>query len=309
MKQINHLMGAATLAVAALILTACATGPVQDPAAERARAALTRLQSDPELATRAPVAISEAETAVIAAERSEDTATAAQLGYLAEKKVEIARALAERRLAEDERSMSSVERERIRLAARTREANDAIAAAAVAKSQASIANQQAAVARQQAYDAKAEASDANQAAEQSRYETDEMKRQMLDMNARMTDRGMVLTLGDVLFASGQSDLKPGAASRLNKLTVFLNKYADRTATIEGHTDSVGSDSLNLALSQRRAEAVKTYLASQGIAAIRISATGMGKGLPVASNDNAAGRQQNRRVEIIIGKGNVIGKTN
>lgn len=302
MKRINHLMGVATLAVVALILAGCAAGPVKDPAAERARAALTRLQSEPELASRAPVAISEAETAVVAAEGAEDARSASQLGYIAEKKVEIARALAERRFAEDERKMSSVERERIRLEARTREADAARAEAALAKSQADVANQRAGIAEQ-------DASEANFAAEQSRLESEEMKRQMLDLNAKMTDRGMVLTLGDVLFASGQSDLKPGAASRLNKLTVFLNKYADRTVTIEGHTDSIGSENLNRALSQRRAEAVKAYLASQGISAARISANGMGKSLPVASNDNAAGRQQNRRVEIIIGKPSIIGKTN
>lgn len=302
MKRNNHPMGVFTFAVTALLLAACAAGPVNDPAAERARAALTRLQSEPELASRATFAIGEAEKAVLAAEVAEDAKSASQLGYIAEKKVEIARALADRRLAEDQRKMSSVERERIRLEARTREAEAAQADAALSKAQARIANQQAGIARQQA-------NAANLSAEQSRQETEEMKRQMLDLNAKMTDRGMVLTLGDVLFASGQSDLMPGASSKLNEVCIFLKKYEDRTVTIEGHTDNVGSASFNRALSQTRAEAVRVYLASQGISAARIVANGMGESLPVASNDNASGRQQNRRVEIIIGKPNFIGNKN
>ena len=309
MKRINHLMGTTTLALVALMLAACASGPVKDPGVERARAELTRLQSEPELASRAQGAISEAETAVIAAEGSEDVATASHLGYLAEKKVEIARSLAERRFAEDQRNMSSVERERIRLAARTREADDARADAARSEAQANSSRQQAGAAMQEADIAKQQAGEANQAAGQARLDAEDLKRQMLELNAKMTDRGMVLTLGDVLFASGQADLKPGATARLGKLTTFLNKYGDRTVTIEGHTDSVGSDSLNQALSQHRSESVKAYLVSQGIASARISATGMGESLPVASNGNAAGRQQNRRVEIIIGKPSVVSKTN
>ena len=295
MKRINHPTRTATWGVAALTLAACATGPVKDPAAEHARAELTRLQAEPQLAKRAPVAISDADAAVSAAEGAKDEATAAQLGYIAEKKVEIARALAERQLAEDESKMTSAERDRIRLQARTNEADAATADANASRVQTAIALQQA--------DA------ANQAANQAQLEAADMKQQMLDLNAKMTDRGMVLTLGDVLFSTNRADLKSGAAASLGKLTTFLNKYPDRTVTIEGYTDSTGSDDLNLALSQHRAEAVKSYLVSQGIDSGRISATGMGKTLPVASNANAAGRQQNRRVEIIIGKTSVVGATN
>jgi outer membrane protein OmpA-like peptidoglycan-associated protein len=303
MKRMNGLMNGVMLSVAALVLVACASGPVKDPSTERARAALTRLQSEPDLASRAPVAINEAELAVSAAEKSDEAAAAAQLGYLAEKKVEIARSLAERRLAEDQAKMTTVERERIRLAARTREADVAIADAERSKEQAEISRQQAGLAMEQTDIAKQQTGEANMAAEQARLESEDLKRQMLDLNAKITDRGMVLTLGDVLFAAGQADLKPGATARLGKLITFLNKYPDRTATIEGHTDNVGSEGLNQTLSLHRAQAVKTYLVSQGIASDRISATGMGESLPVASNGNSAGRQQNRRVEIIIGRAN------
>jgi outer membrane protein OmpA-like peptidoglycan-associated protein len=110
---------------------------------------------------------------------------------------------------------------------------------------------------------------------------------------------LIVTLGDVLFDTGKAGLKAGATSNLNKLTAFLNQYPDRTVVIEGYTDNVGSEEYNQGLSERRADSVKAYLAGQGIGAIRLSALGKGESDPVAGNDSAAGRQQNRRVEVII----------
>jgi outer membrane protein OmpA-like peptidoglycan-associated protein len=103
----------------------------------------------------------------------------------------------------------------------------------------------------------------------------------------------------VLFDTGKASLKAGATSNLNKLVAFLNEYSDRTVLIEGYTDSVGSEDYNQGLSERRADSVKSYLAGQGIGSLRLSAAGKGESDPVASNDSAAGRQQNRRVEVII----------
>jgi outer membrane protein OmpA-like peptidoglycan-associated protein len=130
-------------------------------------------------------------------------------------------------------------------------------------------------------------------------EADQLQRQIDAMNARATDRGLVLTVGDVLFATGRSELRGGAVRNLDQLAAFLRQYPERTAIIEGHTDSVGSASSNLALSQRRADSVEQYLIRQGVEAHRLRATGLGQGYPVAGNDTAWGRQQNRRVEIII----------
>jgi outer membrane protein OmpA-like peptidoglycan-associated protein len=109
----------------------------------------------------------------------------------------------------------------------------------------------------------------------------------------------VLTLGDVLFTSGQADLKAGASSHLDKLVTFLDKYPDRTVLIEGYTDSVGSEDYNQGLSQRRADSVKSYLVAQGVDSTRLAASGKGESDPVAGNETAAGREQNRRVEVII----------
>lgn len=120
-----------------------------------------------------------------------------------------------------------------------------------------------------------------------------------ELNAKKTDRGMVITLGDVLFATGQATLQPGARANLDKLVQYLNEYSDRTVSVEGHTDSTGSDAINRRLSQDRADAVKGYLTSRGIAGSRVTAVGKSQDYPVASNSTAEGRQQNRRVEIII----------
>jgi outer membrane protein OmpA-like peptidoglycan-associated protein len=113
-------------------------------------------------------------------------------------------------------------------------------------------------------------------------------------------RGMVITLsGSLLFASNQSTLLPEARTRLDQVAAVLLTTSERTLTVEGHTDSRGSDSDNLGLSQRRADAVRDYLVSRGYEADLIQAHGLGEGQPIADNGNAEGRANNRRVEIII----------
>ena len=130
--------------------------------------------------------------------------------------------------------------------------------------------------------------------------TREAERLREELNARQTERGMVVTLGDVLFETGKADLRSGARTNLDKLAQFLREYEDRTIRIEGHTDSTGSDAINRRLSQQRADSVRDYLVSSGINGSRITAVGRSKDYPVADNSTAAGRQQNRRVEIIFG---------
>ncbi len=110
----------------------------------------------------------------------------------------------------------------------------------------------------------------------------------------------MLTLGDVLFDTGKAELNSGAARKLDQLAQFLTEHPDRRVQIDGFTDSVGTDSYNLDLSQRRADAVRSALLSRGINPTRISDQGYGKEFPVASNADAGGRQLNRRVEIVIG---------
>jgi outer membrane protein OmpA-like peptidoglycan-associated protein len=123
----------------------------------------------------------------------------------------------------------------------------------------------------------------------------------LKAQARETERGPVLTLGDVLFEFNRADLKSGAMQKLYPLVAFLQENPTRSVVIEGHTDNIGSDSYNFELSQRRAEAVRAFLLQNGIRAERITAQGRGESYPVAANDTEAGRQQNRRVEIVISR--------
>jgi outer membrane protein OmpA-like peptidoglycan-associated protein len=114
-------------------------------------------------------------------------------------------------------------------------------------------------------------------------------------------RGMVITLdGSVLFVTGKSDLLPIAREKLDQVAkVLQDADPGQTFVVEGHTDAQGSDQANLALSQARAESVRTYLVSRGVAAERIRALGRGEAQPVASNDSPEGRANNRRVEIVV----------
>jgi outer membrane protein OmpA-like peptidoglycan-associated protein len=294
----NRAQYASALTVAAAVgfaLAGCASAPLSPEGSAEVRSKLTRLQSDPKLADRAPAALQEAETAVRIAEQpvARDTELGAHRVYMADRKVEIAIAQASTRYAEDQRVQLGEERERARLAARTREADNARADADAAKASAADA------ARLASADADAAKASAEDAADVAARQAEELQRQIDVLQAKATDRGLVLTLGDVLFTSGRADLKVGAASNLNRLVVFLGQNPTRNVAIEGHTDSVGTDDYNQGLSQRRAESVRSYLIQQGIDSQRISASGKGENLPVADNDSASGRQQNRRVEVII----------
>jgi len=248
MKSIVPLI---SILVTSLVLVACSSTPKVPDGVSEVRGKLTRLQSDSQLATRAPVAIKNADAAVRAAEQPhEDAAYAQHLMYIADRKVDTAIALAQARLLEDQRKEISGNAAEAQLASRTEE-------------------------------------------------VDALRRQLAELNAKKTDRGLVITLGDVLFETGKADLKSGATGNLYKLAGLLAQYPERSLVIEGHTDNIGSDSYNQGLSQNRADSVKVFLLNQGIATNRITAYGKGESSPVADNSSEAGRQMNRRVEVII----------
>jgi outer membrane protein OmpA-like peptidoglycan-associated protein len=307
MRAMKFMQTPITLALAAVVLAACASAPSMPDGAAEVRGRLTALQANPELATRAPVAITAADVAVRTAEQPEsDARLGAHRVFLADRKVETARAQAQTRLAEDQRAGLTDAREKARLDARTREADAARRQAEAATAQAEAARVQAESARSQAEAALSQASAARAdsvqqrlATESAQQEAARLQQQLDALQAKATERGMVVTLGDVLFTSGEASLREGAAGNLAGLVAFLNEYPDRTLLIEGYTDSVGSDDMNQGLSQRRAEAVRSYLLGQGIAGARLNAQGRGETAPVASNESATGRQQNRRVEILI----------
>jgi outer membrane protein OmpA-like peptidoglycan-associated protein len=259
-------------AVAAALLAGCASAPTQPAGSAALRTRLTALQADPQLAGRAPLAVEQANMAVTAAEKPQtDPVINAHLQFMADRKISIAAADARSQWAVDQRKDITEQRAAMQLKERTQEAD-------VAKEKTAIA-----------------------VAEGQRNAAD-LQQQIDDLHAKQTDRGLILTLGDVLFTTGTANLNMGAGAQLTKLAGFLNKYPDRTAQIEGYTDSVGSDEYNQSLSQRRADAVKGYLVHQGIDSQRLTATGNGEGSPVGDNTSATGRQQNRRVEVIIPNG-------
>jgi outer membrane protein OmpA-like peptidoglycan-associated protein len=273
-------------AVSFALFAGCSAAPTKPDGADNARSKLTQLQSNPELATKAPVAMKEAEAAVkIAEQPQKDKALGAHLVFIADHKVDIAQAQAESHLAVDQRKGLAEQRDAMRLQSRTNEADSANRVAAVAVADAGV----------QKHDADA-ARDATANAERDKLE---LQKQIDELQAKKTDRGLVVTLGDVLFASGTANLNAGASTNLDKLAAFLNKYPDRNTLIEGYTDSVGTDEFNQGLSERRADAVKSYLTRHGIASTRLTASGKGEASPVGDNTSSAGRQQNRRVEVII----------
>src|SRR6185436_11406333 len=280
-------------AVTAALLAGCASAPTKPAGSEEVRAKLTALQGDAALATKAPVATKDAELAVTQAEIIQpELALAAHRVYIADRKVDTAIAEAGTKAAEDQRVMLTEQGEKARLDARTHEAELATAAAVTARAE----NAEQKVATTQA---RSDADAALLAANVSEQQASELQRQLEILQAKPTDRGLVLTLGDTLFATGNSQIKSGATANLDRLGDFLNEYPNRTAAIEGFTDSMGSEDSNQMLSERRADSVKRYLVERGVQSQRLSSSGRGENAPVADNETTAGRQQNRRVEVVI----------
>jgi len=135
--------------------------------------------------------------------------------------------------------------------------------------------------------------------ESAQADANALRLQLEALQAVSTDRGMVMTLGDVLFATGKADLQPGAMNTVDRLAVFLSEYPDKTVLIEGFTDNTGTDAFNQGLSERRAASVESALIQAGVSPGRISTVGYGKARPIADNGTAEGRLRNRRVEIVI----------
>jgi outer membrane protein OmpA-like peptidoglycan-associated protein len=281
----------AALPAIALLLAACATtSPQSESALAQAQTAVHTLEVDPLAAQIAGKPLQEARDSLAVAEKAQQDHRppdeVVHLAYLARRHAEIGEAVIAESRAHQQIAEAQTHRDQVLMAARERDAAAARQQALSAQAQAAAAQGQAAAARDQAAQANDEAAAA--------------RAQLMAMQAKQTERGMVLTLGsNVLFDTGSDVLKPGADDALNRVAQFLQGQSNVKLRIEGHTDSRGSSSYNEALSQRRADAVYRALVRRGVDSARIQALGRGMELPVASNDTAEGRQQNRRVELIF----------
>ena len=297
---------ALSLAAAGALLAACAGTPPPDTRLTDLQTEIATYRNNPRLVAGAPLAVSQADASIARATSLQGDAGYESALYDATQKVAIVKAQAERLNAEADVNRLDGERTQIQLDARTMEANRAAAAARAAQASAATAMsdaeaQRAAAdrARMAANQARGQAADALAAADAANARNAALMQQLSELQAKQTERGVVLTLGDVVFATGRAELRPGASLRLAKLVDFLRQNPARSIAIEGHTDNVGGDAYNLRLSQARADTVRDYLVSQGVDTGRITSVGKGKNYPVADNATPSGRQANRRVEIVI----------
>lgn len=313
----------ALVSLLASLLAACATtSPLSESALAQAQSAVRTLEMDPLAAQTAGKPLQDARESLAAAVKAQQDHRppdeVVHLAYLARRQAEIGEATIAETRARQQIAAAQTQRDRVLMAARERDAaaarlqaSNAEAQAADARNQAASAQDQAAAAREQAAAAQAAAEEqaaqaaAAQAAAQQQVaaaqdQAAQARAQLLALNARETERGMVLSLGsNVLFDTGSDVLKPGADQEINRVAQFLQGQSNIKLRIEGYTDSTGSSSYNEALSQRRAEAVYQALTNRGVDPARLQAVGRGMQLPLATNDTAAGRQLNRRVELIF----------
>jgi outer membrane protein OmpA-like peptidoglycan-associated protein len=288
----------------ALCLASCATTSPESPSAlQQARLAVQQLEAEPLAPQVAGRSLQDARDALAAAEiaahdhRPVDEVI--HLSYLAQRDAAVGEAMVAEEAAREAMAQAQTQRDEVLLQAREREVAIAHQQTLDAQQSAQLAQQQAQSSQQYAQDAQQQAQVSQQAAQDAQQQTRDAQDQLVAMQAQQTDRGMVVTLGNVLFDSGSDTLKPGASELILRLSQFLQSHPDIVVRIEGHTDNFGSERYNEALSQHRAEAVAVALENGGISATRIQAVGRGNSAPVAGNGTSAGRQQNRRVEIIF----------
>ena len=274
-------------------LVGCGGPPAANPLLAEAQSTYERVASEAAVRASAPIALEEAREELNRATELWQTRADRTLvdhhAYLAQQRARIARETARLNALRDAIREVEAERQQVVLEARTAEATAAEARARLERERAERARRE---------------------AEAALARAQELDERVAELEAELTTRGLVLTLSDVLFDVGRAELRGGAERTLDELATFLNEYPQRNVLIEGHTDSTGSRELNMRLSQERASAVRDALSRRGISPQRVRSVGLGPDYPIASNATAAGRQQNRRVEIIIsdGTGNIPART-
>lgn len=273
--MIRRLLISCSTIVLGALLAACAGTPPQNASIEAARAAYQAIADDPYVARSGASQLRQSEQALKRAEsllkQDAETEKVEHSAYLANRYAEIAAERGNRARLQEQIATAEKRREQLSLQAESLKAERA----------------------------RSEARQAQTEAQRARAEAERLKSEMEALQATQTPRGMVLTLGDVLFDLDKADLKSAGLRTVERLAQFMEEYPERRVRIEGYTDSTGPDDYNLGLSERRAQAVRDALMQEGIDSSRVEVKGFGEQYPVASNDSASGRQQNRRVEIVI----------
>lgn len=324
----NRRLTKITLVLMLVLLSACVAAPKKDLALERVRGELDKLKSNPELAGYAPLAVGEAERALRNAElASGDDLYRSYLVYMADRRIQIARTMAERE--QHEQVLDALEKEHTAMLIKTSqleadqarkdaeqarllvattaedaqrardEREEALQKEAESARAAQLSAEEADQARRLADSRASEAEYARLEAELASKQVSSLTRQLENLQLRETESGVVVTLGDVLFASGQATLVEGGRSSLEEVVDLLQTEPDKKIRVEGHTDSLGDADVNLLLSEQRAQAVLEALVSMGVDNGRISSLGMGEDFPIASNEDEDGRARNRRVDVIL----------
>ncbi|MGE4543984.1 MAG: OmpA family protein [Pedobacter sp.] len=295
-RRFKSLAGIASIMIAAMALSGCAQKMASNAALDEAKAAYQAAQANPTVIRNAPLELKKAEMALTKAEETfqqkGDLDVVEHQAYLAKQHSAIAQEIGNQKIAEAAIEQASAERNKVLLEARAAEANLAQKQATMEKAAALKAQQEASAEKAAAIKAMAEAAAAQE-------KNAKLEQEIAELQAVKADRGLVMTLGDVVFDVNKAELKPGGFLTVEKLAAFLEEYPTRKVMIEGFTDSTGTAEYNQGLSERRALSVRKALLDKGIEASRIDFRGYGEEFPVATNATTAGRQMNRRVEIII----------
>ena len=300
-----------------LALAACATAPRQDAQLDAARNVVTAAHADPQVTGEARDELAKADAAMSAGDSLlADGKSASEVEHQAYLADRYARAAQEHgKLLASAKAVAEFDSRRnvVLLHAREADVRRANTVADVRTLEATEARLDARVSARETDAAMDRAEHSNLVASQARVDAaasaresataaaraDRLTQELSELKATHTDRGLVVTLGDVAFATGRSDLLESSRRSIARLTAFLVEHPEHTVRVEGFTDSVGRGEYNQDLSERRAASVKSALMHGGIDAGRIQSKGYGDTFPVANNDTVAGRQQNRRVEVII----------
>lgn len=300
-----------------MTLGGCVSSP--NPTLLEAEAAVAEVSNDESVVRDAPLRVAEAQEILGRAQRAQDAEEKTHRARLALLKAKTARANARQANAERQAQDMTRKAEDLALDARARAAESALREAQITQRLAAEELRRAEAAQRRARELRAQADrerkeqiigdeslgSAQVTSDQTlspQQRLREVQQSLAELSPHLSARGLIFTLGEVLFEFESTTLKPYTQRIMDRLANFLQQNSAYGVAVQGHTDSVGDGGTNLEFSRARAQSVSQALTSRGVASRRISAQGFGERQPIASNDTAAGRRENRRVEVILSPG-------